>query len=86
MAGDPAESEFVPSEILHIRSPLGTRYADHIVLFGKNDWQHPWLRVCLVLREMLETRWGGEQWQAIKREIPTALGEKGRIQRQGWFN
>ncbi len=52
--------------------------------FGR-DWQHPWLRISVVLRALLTEPWG-EAWQRIRLEIPKALAEKDRIQRAGWFN
>ena len=46
------------------------------------DWQHPWLRVSLLIRGILVTQWDDQ----IRREVPKALALKARIQRAGWFN
>lgn len=46
-------------------------------------WQHPWLRVQLLLRSMFGTRWEGETWPTIKAELRKALPdpEHGRRRR-----
>ena len=52
---------------------------------AQREWQHPWLRISLLLRAMLTERWG-EAWPLVRQEIPRATAEKWRIQRAGWFN
>lgn len=47
-------------------------------------WQHPWLRIQLLLRAMLGTRWDHQTWPAIKAEMKKALEMRSRIQRAGW--
>jgi len=49
-------------------------------------WQHPWLRIQLLLREMLGTRWDVRTWPAVKAEFKKALALRSKIQRAGWFN
>ncbi len=49
-------------------------------------WQHPWLRVSLLLGAMLNEPWDGEAWQQIRLEIPKAVAERARIAVGGWFN
>ena len=50
------------------------------------DWQHPWLRVSLLIRTMLGTRWDAETWPLVKAEFKKALALRSRIKRAGWFN
>ena len=52
---------------------------------AERSWQHPWLRILLLLRAMLTERWG-EASPQVRREIPKAIAEKWRIQRAGWFS
>ena len=47
------------------------------------QWQHPWLRVSLLLRAVLTERWHGEAWERVKRDIPRLITERGRIRRAG---
>jgi hypothetical protein len=49
-------------------------------------WQHPWLRVSLLIRTMLHTRWDAETWPHVKAEFKKALALRSRIERAGWFN
>jgi hypothetical protein len=49
-------------------------------------WQHPWLRIQLLLRALLATRWDAETWRQVRTSIPKALALKGRLERAGWFN
>lgn len=51
-----------------------------------HDWQHPWLRVSLLIRTMLGTRWNAETWPQVKAEFKKALALRSRIARAGWFN
>ncbi len=48
-------------------------------------WQHPWLRLSLLLRTMLNTRWGDE-WPRIKPQIRRAVGLRRQVERAAWFN
>jgi hypothetical protein len=50
------------------------------------DWQHPWLRVSLLIRVILGTRWDAERWPQVKAEFKKALALRSRIERAGWFN
>ena len=52
---------------------------------GRRLW-HPWLRINLILRMMLRTRWNLEAWPQVKAEFKKALALKSRIRRAGWFN
>lgn len=49
-------------------------------------WHLPWLRVELVLRILLRTRWNVEVWPTAKATLCDALGTRNRIRREGWFN
>src|SRR5437867_9912404 len=49
-------------------------------------WQHPWLRISLLLRTMLDTRWDAETWPQVKAEFKNALALRSQIRRAGWFN
>ncbi len=68
----------------HLRGLPVERYFPRVA--EDTAWQHPWLRVTLLLRAMLETRWDAATWRIIRAEIPTALAEKAAIRRAGWFN
>lgn len=52
----------------------------------RRSWRHPWLRVSLLLRAMLNQRWDGETWEQIRREVPKAVAERALIAAAGWFN
>jgi hypothetical protein len=43
--------------------------------------QHPWLRIQLLLRSMLGTRWDATTWPTVKAEMKKALEMRSRIQR-----
>jgi hypothetical protein len=47
---------------------------------------HPRLRIQLLLRSMLGTRWDHQTWPTIQAEMKKALAMRRRIQRAGWFN
>jgi hypothetical protein len=49
-------------------------------------WQHPWLRVSLLIRSMLSTRWDAATWPVVKAQFVKALELKSQIRRAGWFN
>ena len=49
-------------------------------------WHLPWLRVELLLRTLLGTRWGGEAWPTTQATLRGALRARGRIRQEGWFN
>jgi len=36
-------------------------------------WQHPWLRVPVIIRELLRTRCGADMWPVAKVELGHAL-------------
>lgn len=48
--------------------------------------RNPWLRIQLLLRDMLGERWDEETWKQLWPEISRALAERERIERAGWFN
>jgi hypothetical protein len=48
-------------------------------------WQHPWLRISLLLRTMLHTRWSAEAWAEVRVEFRKALALRSPIRRAGWF-
>ncbi len=54
-------------------------------LYPAGMWQHPWLRLTLLLRTMLNTRWG-DAWPRIKPEIRRAVELRRQVERAGWFN
>jgi len=49
-------------------------------------WQHRWLRLQLVIRELLITRWDAETWPLAKAELGRALALRSRFQRAAWWN
>jgi hypothetical protein len=49
-------------------------------------WYHPGLRVQLLLRTMLGTRWDAETWPWVRSTIREALAMRSAVQRAGWFN
>ena len=49
-------------------------------------WQHPWLRIQLLLRSMLGNRWDEQTWPMIKVEMKTALELRSKIEKSGHFN
>ena len=53
---------------------------------AERRWQHPWLRIQLLLRAMLGTRWDAVAWPTIRAELRRVLRVRGEIQRMGWFN
>jgi hypothetical protein len=46
-------------------------------------WQHPWLRVSLLLRTMLHTRWDAETWPQVRAEFTKALALS-TLSARGW--
>ena len=48
------------------------------------NWQHPWIRISVIIRTMLHTR--STTWPAVKAEFKKALVLRSRIGRAGWFN
>jgi hypothetical protein len=52
----------------------------------QRTWQHPWLRVEVLLRALLTTRWEGTTWAQVRLLIPKALAERDRIRRSALFN
>jgi len=53
---------------------------------ANTSWQHPWLRISLLIRAMLGTRWDAETWPLVKAEFTKALALKSQIRRAGSFN
>lgn len=49
-------------------------------------WHLPWLRVELLLRMLLGTRWGVEVWPTTQATLRGALRARRQIRREGWFN
>ena len=49
-------------------------------------WQHKWLRLQLVIRELLTTRWDAKSWPMAKAELRKALSLQRRLQRAAWWN
>ena len=39
-----------------------------------------------LIRVILETRWGGDEWPIVKAELRKAVKERSRLERAGWFN
>ena len=46
----------------------------------------PWLRVELLLRSILTTRWDAATWTIIRPEIPRLLGMRRQAAKDGWWN
>jgi hypothetical protein len=44
------------------------------------DWQHPWLRISVLLRRMLGTRWDAETWPIVKSQLRQTLAMQSAIQ------
>jgi len=44
-------------------------------------WQHQWLRVHLVIRDILGTRWDAKTWRIVKAELGQALELQSRLRR-----
>jgi hypothetical protein len=49
-------------------------------------WQHPWLRISLLLRAILTARWDADAGKQIRAQIPNALAIKDAMRQSGWFN
>jgi len=49
-------------------------------------WQHRWLRLQLVIRELLNTRWDAKSWPMAKAELGKALALQRRLKRAAWWN
>jgi len=49
-------------------------------------WQHQWLRLYLVIRELLITRWDAKSWPMAKAELGRALALQRRLKRAAWWN
>ena len=47
---------------------------------------HPWIRNQRLIRVILGTRWGADEWPIVKAELHNALKERSRLERAGWFN
>jgi hypothetical protein len=48
-------------------------------------WQFPWLRLHLVMRDLLPTAWG-KDWPILKREMVRCVELRRAMIRVGWFN
>lgn len=49
-------------------------------------WLLPWLRLALLQRAVMDTRWDAATWPVAKRVLRWALIRKIRLERAGWFN
>lgn len=49
-------------------------------------WQHPWLRLEMLVRPIREPRWNADTWPEAKATLGWALGERRRLARAGWFS
>jgi len=49
-------------------------------------WQQPWLRIELLIRSILGTRWDNKTWPVAKTTLKLALEERKKIRRAGWMN
>jgi hypothetical protein len=49
-------------------------------------WHLPWLRVELMLRMLLGSRWGVQAWPTAQAAFRGALRARSKIRREGWFN
>jgi len=50
------------------------------------SWQHPWLRLALLIRSMLHDRWDAETWPQIRTEFKKAIALRSQLRKAGWFN
>jgi hypothetical protein len=48
-------------------------------------WQLPWLRLNLLIREVLVTQWGRD-WSIVKRELARCVELRRAMIQAGWFN
>ena len=48
-------------------------------------WQLPWLRLHLVMRDVLATPWG-KDWPIVKRELARCAELRRAMIQAGWFN
>src|SRR2546426_9372268 len=54
--------------------PYTTLFRSHVMSSDANRaWQHPWLRVSLLIRALLGSRWDAETWPQVKAEFKKAL-------------
>jgi hypothetical protein len=58
----------------------------HVVPDPTRPWQLPWLRVQLLLRALLGTRWDSAVWPTARATFRDAIAGRNRIRRAGWFN
>jgi len=49
-------------------------------------WQHQWLRLHLVIRELRSTRWDAEAWPMAKAELGRALTLQEQLRRAAWWS
>jgi hypothetical protein len=48
-------------------------------------WQFPWLRLHVVMRDLLTTAWG-KNWPIVKRELARCAELRRAMMQAGWFN
>ena len=46
----------------------------------------PHLRVELILRAILNTRWDAETWAIVREQVPRVLQMRAQAARDGWWN
>ena len=46
----------------------------------------PWLRLELILRSILTTRWDTETWTIVRRQVPRVLAMRAQVAKDGWWN
>ena len=44
----------------------------------------PWLRVELLLRSILKTRWDDTTWPTVRRQLPCVLELRAQVAKDGW--
>jgi len=49
-------------------------------------WQHRWLRLQLIIRELLTTRWDAETWPLAEAELGKAMALQRKLKRSAWWN
>jgi hypothetical protein len=46
----------------------------------------PWLRIELLLRSILTTRWDDATWPTVRQQLPRVLRLRSQVARDGWWN
>jgi len=49
-------------------------------------WQHQWLRLQLLIRELLNARWDAKTWPMAEAELGKALALQRQLKRAAWWN